>query len=50
MNNPEENSSFKIVEYIVPPDADGERLDKFIGNNEEIDLTRSFAQKLFDNG
>lgn len=50
MNNPEENNSFEIVEFLVPPEAAGERLDKLIGNTIEIDLTRSRAQKLFDNG
>lgn len=50
MNNQEKNNSFEIIEYQVPPEAKGERLDKYIGNCDEIDLTRSRAQKLFDNG
>lgn len=50
MINPEEKSDFETVEFLVPPEAKGERLDKYIGNAKEINLTRSRAQKLFDEG
>ena len=50
MNNSDEKNSFEVVEYLIPPEANGERLDKYIGNSEEIELTRSRAQKLFDEG
>ena len=50
MNNPEAKNNFEIVEFLVPPDARGVRLDKFIGNTKEIDLTRSRGQKLIDSG
>jgi len=50
MSNPEAKNNMKVVELLVPLDARGERLDKFIGNARGIDLSRSRAQKILDEG
>ncbi len=42
----DENSAQKRISYTVPDEIEPERLDKYLGNNEELEISRSKAQKL----
>jgi len=46
----EHNDGIKIIEMIIPENVSGERLDKYLGQCEELDITRSRVQKLIDEG
>ncbi|MCP4705224.1 MAG: RluA family pseudouridine synthase [candidate division Zixibacteria bacterium] len=50
MNNPENKNNYNTIEFLIPPEAKGGRIDKYIGNSKEIDLTRNKAQKILDDG
>ncbi|MCP4625322.1 MAG: RluA family pseudouridine synthase, partial [bacterium] len=50
MNNPENKNNYDTIEFLIPPEGKGGRIDKYIGNSKEIDLTRNKAQKILDDG
>jgi len=46
MSENDTTGQFKTVEILIPADAGGERLDKYIGRLDKVNLTRSRIQKL----
>ncbi|PKK84124.1 MAG: RNA pseudouridine synthase [candidate division Zixibacteria bacterium HGW-Zixibacteria-1] len=46
----ENNETYRTVEIIIPENISKERLDKFLGQNPELEMTRSKVQKLIEDG
>lgn len=46
MNCTENNAEHEIIEFSFPADGIPERLDRYIGRNSELNITRSRVQKL----
>nr|MBN2277514.1 RluA family pseudouridine synthase [candidate division Zixibacteria bacterium] len=44
------NAGYKTVSLVIPDQAAGERLDRYLGHMEGIELTRSKIQKLVEDG
>lgn len=47
---PESNEQFEIIELIIPEDIPVERLDKYLGRDEKLKISRSRLQKLIESG
>ncbi|MEW5925251.1 MAG: RluA family pseudouridine synthase [Candidatus Zixiibacteriota bacterium] len=44
------NEIYKIIEIIIPDDVPKERLDKYLGQNPDLEITRSRVQRLIEDG
>lgn len=46
----QDNEQYSVIEIEIPGSASGERLDKYLGQNQDLNITRSRVQKLIESG